>query len=739
MKHKKLMFLLIFSLLFSSIAEEGWIDPPVEELEEFMIGFEEGLEYETDFSEEITEPSLVDAAPQIFYEEPPPIPSKDFNVKLSNFSNYSIVALNNADIQSHIRGSIWVGGTLTGNNYNGMDDGSINHQPSGRESFVYNNESELYFQGRTDYQSPTAYNQLSYECVENVRYYWNSLLPVNNFTDNWEYIEPDANGHVDLNLWNYQSTGNDEDSMTIEKVYWTDAKTVSMGGLAGHLIAPFANIDITWCNHCGSIVGWNITTRGEAHINNWVPEIIQTTPSPTPEPSPTPTPEPGKIILKKTLINDIWHIRCDIMDGTTFQAGGGIWKTDVIMNPTKKTSKEGHRSNKCGDADHWIIWVSAETGKPFRMDEIKSGATGGTLPTMIFRERYSLSDAGLDNWGQLEPEMTDKVELYKTNFIEELPIEDIVPGQRIYWVTWNGDQRWYHSGVPYVAAPTFMFYIDGEPYPIVAGNYLELSDVEPGAHEIREDVSIDDYIITVFGSADVEGTTSVVDVISGETLEIEYVNEIITPPTVPPSPPPTLPPSPSPTPSESPSPSPEVTESPSPSPTIEVTESPSPSPSPTVEITEEPSPSPTIEVTEEPSPSPTVEVTEEPSPSPTVETTEEPSPSPTVEVTEEPSPTVEVTEEPSPSPTIEATESPSPSPTVEVTESPSPEVSKSPTPEVTESPSPEITESPSPEVSESPSPSPKVTESPTPEITESPIPEISESPTPEVTITPEIT
>jgi hypothetical protein len=101
------------------------------------------------------------------------------------------------------------------------------------------------------------------------------------------------------------------------------------------------------------------------------------------------------------------------MDGTTFQAGGGIWKTDVIMNPTKKTSLEGHRSNKCGDPDHWIIWIDAETELPFRMDEIKSGATGGTLATMIFQEVYSPEDLGFTGWGELEPEMTEKVELYK--------------------------------------------------------------------------------------------------------------------------------------------------------------------------------------------------------------------------------------------------------------------------------------------------------------------------------------
>ena len=46
-----------------------------------------------------------------------------------------------------------------------------------------------------------------------------------------------------------------------------------MGGLAGHLIAPYADIYITYCNHCGSIVGKTITTDGESHLNYWTPTI----------------------------------------------------------------------------------------------------------------------------------------------------------------------------------------------------------------------------------------------------------------------------------------------------------------------------------------------------------------------------------------------------------------------------------------------------------------------------------
>lgn len=465
---------------------------------------------------------------------------------------------------------------------------------------------------------------------------------------------------------------------------------------------------------------------------------------------PSPTPAPGKIILQKTLINDVWHIRCDVMDGTTFQAGGGIWKTDVIMNPNKKTSKEGHRSNKCGDADHWIIWLD-NTGTPFRMDEIKSGATGGTLPTMIFQEVYSPEDLGFSGWGELEPEMTEKVELYKENFKIEKDITTVVPGERIYWVTWNGDQRWYHSGVPYVAPPTFTFYIDGEPYPIVAGSYLELSDVLPGAHEIREDVSTDDYIITVFGNVETEGTTSLINIIDGETIEIEYVNEIITPPTVKPSTPPPVPtikPTVSPTPTPTPTLSPTPTASPTPTPTPTSTPTIAPTPSPTFNPTPTPTPTPTSTIVPTSTPTPIPSPTISPSPVPTIKPTSEP----TIEPTLTPTPTPVVTNEPTVSPTIQPTLTPTieptavPSPTAIITRTPEP----SPTPFITITPiitatpvvttaTPTIT--PSPTITETPTIEPTPTIKPTEEpeiiieITSSPSP--SPTPTPQATLPPE--
>lgn len=691
----------------------------------------------------------------------------DFKIKLSNLSGYSIVALNNAFIDSHIRGSLWIGNTLTSNEWCGSDDGSVNHIPSETESYIFNNESSMYFQGRTENQSKDAYKKLSAAAVEETRDYWTNIInSFSNDEEHWIYIKPDENGYVNLTKWDYQAQGSDESQQSIEKIYWTNASKVDMGGLAGHLIAPFADINITWCNHRGAIVGWNITTHGEAHINYWEPKIPKE-PTTAPTASPIETPAPGKIILQKTLVNDVWHIRCDVMDGTNFHAGGGIWKTDVIMNPTKQTSKEGHRSNKCGDAGHWIIWLD-NTGTPFRMDEIKSGATGGTLPTMIFEEVYSPQDLGFSGWGELEPEMTDKVELYKENFKIQKDITTVKPGERIYWITWNGNQRWYHSGVPYVAPPTFTFYIDGEPYPIVAGNYLELEDVLPGAHEIREDVSTDDYIITVFGSNNVEGNVAIVNIVNGETVEVEYVNEIITPPTAEPSTPPSLPTAtPSPTIIPTSSPTTEPTKSPTlapteiplqteqPTPTESPTEQPTVAPiiEPTESPTEQPTESPTIKPTENPTEKPTEKPIATPSLSPKVTSTPKITTNPTLAPTEKPKqtelPTEKPTEQPTKEPknTEEPTHEPTTVPTIKPTSTPLPTNTPTIIPTSTPTPAPTKFKSPAPtsKPTNKPTPIPTITNKPTstptatPKILPTSTPKIKPTNTPRPTITPKPT
>ena len=263
------------------------------------------------------------------------IEERDYSISLSNLYKYSLVALNDLTLGSHTRGSIWVGGTLYGSG-NCVDDGSLNHEIGPSDSYIAINDSSVQFKGRTGEQSTTAYYGLTSNAISNTRSYWRNLITNVSTDENWIYLAPDENGHVDATYWDYQCPGSDESQSSIEKIYWTDATSVSMGGLAGHLIAPNATVNITWCNHCGSIVANNIVSNGEAHINYWTPPAPPT-PSPTPSPTPIPTPKP--ITVTKLLKGEIWQVRCDVMDNTTFTAGGGKWKAD-ITNFSNSTSKE---------------------------------------------------------------------------------------------------------------------------------------------------------------------------------------------------------------------------------------------------------------------------------------------------------------------------------------------------------------------------------------------------------------
>ena len=194
-----------------------------------------------------------------------------YNIDMYNLNAYNLVSLENADIRCHVRGSIWIGGTLTGSQY--IDDGSLNGE-SPSNSYVYENQSTIYFKSRTIQQSQDAYYKLAAQSVIDTTNYWQnilSILPKN--SEYIKYVEPDVNGYVNLQYWNYQSPGSDSAISTIPILYWTDATKIDMGGLAGHLIAPYADIYITYCNHCGSIVGKNISTDGESHLNYWIPVI----------------------------------------------------------------------------------------------------------------------------------------------------------------------------------------------------------------------------------------------------------------------------------------------------------------------------------------------------------------------------------------------------------------------------------------------------------------------------------
>ena len=513
-------------------------------------------------------------------------PIKDnYTINASNLSKFSIVALNNANLTGHIRGSIWIGGTLQGNC--NVDDGSINHSGAGT-SYVYNNQSTIAFKSRTSEQSQLVYHGLTDSAVTTTKDYWNNLIT--NLGSNGTtciYIEPDDNGHADIIGWElpdgqYTANGSDEIEHVFNIVYWTDATSVTVAGTKGFIIAPKADVFVQSSNMCGSIVGKNITmSYAEIHINYTNPPFV----GPTPTPSPTPTPKPVNLTVNKKLIGSVWHIRCDYMDGETFKAGGGFWRRDWIKNPNGTLSKEGHRSNKCGDADNWVIWVDPD-GNPFRMDEIKSGATGGTLPTVIYKPsaEYPMSEEELREMGRTgDPNLVWK---YNQQFQEVMDWSDIKIGVRMYWTTSNKGQVWYHTGIPYkVAAPTYTLYIDGEAYPLVANEgSVTLEDLQEGIHTISEQATKDTFISTILVNGIAVDPNTTEFLIDDNTV-IEWVNELITPPpTTSPTPPPTTvvpTPTPTPTPSETPSPTPTPSPSETPTPSESPTPTPSESPTPT--------------------------------------------------------------------------------------------------------------------------------------------------------------
>ena len=107
------------------------IEEEVEVLEEFELSFEEDIQTPflaieiSDLELETEKPNIL--ANEITIDEPPIQEEYDYVMHLSNSKGYSIIALNDAFIDMHIRGSLWIGGTLTSNDWCGTDDGSIDH------------------------------------------------------------------------------------------------------------------------------------------------------------------------------------------------------------------------------------------------------------------------------------------------------------------------------------------------------------------------------------------------------------------------------------------------------------------------------------------------------------------------------------------------------------------------------------------------------------------------------------
>ena len=387
----------------------------------------------------------------------------------------------------------------------------------------------------------------------------------------------------------------------------------------------------------------------------------------------TPTdldPDTGTITLRKHLVGDIWHIRCDYMDGETFHAGGGIWKRDLIMNPSGNLSREGHRSNKCGNDDNWVIWVG-EDGVPYRMDEIKSGATGGTLPTRIYSPRYDLSSNEIYS---MSVDDTDLIWRYSQNFIDTMGWSDIKIGQRLYWTTENKGQIWYHTGIPYKSTPTFMLFVDGVGYPLVSGEYVEISDLMPGIHEITESADAQYYLGEITSSSTIEDRDEwsiVISVGDGENVSVEWNNVVNSPP------PATAPPA----------PDPPVVITPTPTPTATPTETPTSEPTATPTATHQPSITPTATPTDIP------EITDVPTAPPTIVPTHTPEPTatytsiPTTAPTNSPTPII--TLPPTHIPVTQTPFAPTPVPTPDSTPTMTPAVTETiaPTPSTTHAPS----------------------------------------------------
>ena len=257
-----------------------------------------------------------------------------------------------------------------------------------------------------------------------------------------------------------------------------------------------------------------------------------TEPEPEPEPEPDPTPDSAKLTIRKTVNGSLWRVRCDYMDVEGQDTcdvrviNGVLWKRDWISNPRGTTSLEGHRSNKCGDAEHWVIWVNP-AGVPYRMDEIKSGATGGTLSTVVYRTKVEMTDEEIANVGN--PERPECLEKYKRNFEEPMSYADVRTGKRLYWITSNGDRVWYHTGVPYEDNPSFIISVDGVPYVLTGGQSVEIEDLEPGLHEISETENPLYSLGTVVSSSgnliqSENGWTVQIQIDEGEDVSITWPN-----------------------------------------------------------------------------------------------------------------------------------------------------------------------------------------------------------------------
>ena len=308
-------------------------------------------------------------------------------------------------------------------------------------------------------------------------------------------------------------------------------------------------------------------------------------------------PEKQTITVTKELIGEIWQVRCDVMDNTTFQAGGGYWYPD-ITNHKHEVAKEGHRSNHCGSWENWVLFVN-EQGVATGLYQLKSGSTGGTLPSIMYGAPADLE--GIPE-GQLIYDPTDPNDEMTKYLLDNVFISsniipfsaiDLEEGKRLFWISQNGNQIWHHTGVLRKTEPRFAMIINGEPYTLGVGETITIEDVEEGLLEIEEIATANYKLQEV--TDDGEGHYTI-------------INEIDDP--------------------DRPSPTPPVTPTPTPTPV-----EPTPSETPTEKPTEKPTPSPTI------TSAPTPTISPKPTPKPTEVPTSTPEPTPTSTPTPTPSPT----------------------------------------------------------------------------------------------------
>lgn len=206
----------------------------------------------------------------------------------------------------------------------------------------------------------------------------------------------------------------------------------------------------------------------------------------------------GNLVISKKLLSNVWHVGCDVM-------GDQTWVKDEINNPEGIPSKDGHRKNKCGDPTHWNIYINTD-GVPYMLQEIKSGATNGTLNTCFYTDN---------------------------TYTKIRDISDIKIGERVYWTTWNFDKSlgvvgvWHHTGVTYPEIPEFEFEFNGQTYFLKPNESLTLTDIPAGTYTITEkykqDYIIGDVSIPYVQEADGDIVVEVT-ILPEQIIEVDFTN-----------------------------------------------------------------------------------------------------------------------------------------------------------------------------------------------------------------------